>query len=82
MNNSKQDLFDTMASKWPSTLVARTQVKTFSGGIITGKTLANLSLLPSKGEPVPTAIQVGGKIAYDARELADWLRSRSKRRAA
>lgn len=74
MNSSKPDLFDAMVIKWPSAGVSRPQVKPFSGGITTGKTLANLA---SKGEPVPKAIHCGGKTVYDARELADWLRSRS-----
>ncbi len=69
------DDFSLLAEKWPSSIVARTEVKKFTGGILSGKTLANLA---SKGEPVPRPIRVGRKVAYSAKELAQWLSERSK----
>lgn len=74
-NNTKKDPFGKLADHWPSSLVARPEVSRFSGGILSGKTLANMA---SRGEKVPTAIHIGRKVAYDAVELADFLRSRSK----
>lgn len=71
-----QDHFSKLVDHWPSSMVARPEVARFSGGILSGKTLANLS---SRGERVPTAIRVGRKVAYDTQELANWLRNRSKR---
>ena len=68
--------FENLSKKWPSSIVARSEVRTFSGGILSGKTLANLA---SKGLPVPRAIRVGRKVAYSAEELAQWLGERSKR---
>ena len=70
-----QDIFNQMAEKWPSTLVSAPEVKRFSGGLLTGKTLQNLRGL---GRPVPESIKVGNKRAYLASSLADWLRERSE----
>lgn len=66
---------DELVKKWPSAIVAGPEVKKFSGGIITGKTLQNLV---AKGEEVPAAIRIGGKNAYMARPLAEWIASRKK----
>lgn len=70
---SRTDYFGQLVVKWPSAWVARKEVARFTGGVISGKTLANLA---SKGELVPDAIRVGNKVAYDVVELADWLRQR------
>jgi predicted DNA-binding transcriptional regulator AlpA len=71
------DQFERLVTHWPSALVARTEVARFTGGILSGKTLANLA---SRGEKVPPSIRIGQKIAYDATALAEWLRNRSERR--
>ncbi len=75
----QHDVFDLMAEQWSSPLVAAPEVKRFSGGILSGKTLQNLSSL---GQPVPESLKVGNKRAYVAESLADWLRQRSKGGAA
>jgi len=69
------DVFDQMAENWSSPLVAAPEVKRFSGGILSGKTLQNLSSL---GQPVPESLKVGNKRAHVATSLADWLRDRSQ----
>ena len=68
------DIFSELVTKWPSAMVARPEVSRFSGGIISGKTLANLA---ARGEEVPPVVHVGRKAAYRASDLADWLRRRS-----
>lgn len=70
------DVFDQMAEQWSSPLVAAPEVKRFSGGILSGKTLQNLSSL---GQPVPESLKIGNKRAYVAASLADWLRNRSQK---
>ena len=75
----QHDIFDQMAEQWSSPLVAAPEVKRFSGGILSGKTLQNLSSL---GQPVPKSLKVVNKRAYIATSLADWLRQRSKGGAA
>ena len=72
----QHDVFDQMAEQWSSPLVAAPEVKRFSGGILSGKTLQNLSSL---GQPVPESLKVGNKRAYVAVSLADWLRDRSEK---
>ncbi len=79
MNTTPNDIFNQMAQKWPSTLVSATEVKQFSGGILSGKTLQNRSSL---GQSVPESLKVGNKRAYVAESLADWLRQRSEGGAA
>ncbi len=70
---AQHDVFDQMAEQWSSPLVAAPEVKHFSGGILSGKTLQNLSSL---GQPVPESLKVGNKRAYVAVSLASWLRDR------
>jgi hypothetical protein len=65
-----------MVAKWPSHLVARSQVSKFTGFALSGKSLANLE---SRGESGPEKIVIGRKVAYRAEELALWLLSRGKR---
>lgn len=72
----QHDVFDQMAEQWSSPLVAAPEVKRFSGGILSGKTLQNLSSL---GQPVPESLKVGNKRAYVAVSLAEWLRGRSQK---
>lgn len=73
--NTSHDIFDAMAQHWPSAVVTSPKVKDFTGGIITGKTLANHAAL---GHPVPESLKINGKRAYIASSLVDWLRNRSK----
>ena len=74
-----QDVFERMATNWSSTLVAAPEVKRFSGGIVTGKTLQNLASLK---KPVPESLKVNNKRAYVAESLAAWLRQRSQKGGA
>ena len=63
-----------LVGRWPSSLVARSEVRKFSGGILTGRTLANMD---SMGTGPPGAFRIGGKVAYPADRLAEWLDSRA-----
>lgn len=71
------NIYDSMLEKWPSALVAAPEVKKFTGGIMSGKTLANMA---SRGETVPKSVKIGNRRAYIATSLVDWLRERSKDR--
>lgn len=58
-------------SKWPSAVVAQKSVSDFSGGIFTGRYVANLR---SAGKfPVPSFKLKGGQVAFPALELATWI---------
>lgn len=67
--------FEEMAKTWPSGLVARSEVGRFSGGLLNGRTLANLD---SAGMGPPNRIRVGRKIAYPVRDLIRWIAGRAQ----
>lgn len=70
----EQKIFENMAEKWPSAFVARTEVPTFTGGIMSEKYQANLD---SRGLGPDGAIRVGRKVCYPVRQYVEWLAGRS-----
>ena len=69
------DVFNKMADKWPSALVARTEIKKFTGGLIAPATMKNLDSL---GKGPKTRVLSGKKVAYDVDGLIEWLRKYCK----
>jgi len=69
------DRFDQLAERWPSPFVARAEVRRFTGGILSGKSLANMQ---AKGEAVPPAFRCGGKAVYEVAHLVEFLRARAR----
>ncbi len=59
-----------MAEKWPSTMVARSQVSIFTGGAISGKTVANAD---SQGTGPEGRFKVGRQIVYPVDAFISWL---------
>jgi hypothetical protein len=59
-----------LADKWPSSLVARTEIKNFTGGMIASGTLANLE---SMGIGPEGSFKVGKKRVYTVQPLIKWL---------
>ena len=57
---------------WPSSIVARTAVAEFSGGLLDPKTLANHD---SNGEG-PVKCRLGRKVFYQVDDLVSWMESR------
>jgi hypothetical protein len=70
MNN----VFQKMAENWPSQIVARTEIRDFTGGAISEKYIANLD---SVGQG-PPRFRLGRKVVYKTGDLVDWLRGRSE----
>lgn len=68
-------LFQEMAEKWPSSMVARTEIEKFTGGTISEKYLANLD---SAGKGPKGRVRCGRKICYPVKALIFWLESRSQ----
>lgn len=66
--------FRSMAEKWPSSVVARSEVPAFTGGLLSEKYIANLD---SAGLGPACRIRVGKKVAYPVAELIAWLEERS-----
>jgi hypothetical protein len=67
-------IFQEMVDKWPSSLVARTQIKHFTGGLISEKYIANLD---SQGRGPAGRVRIGRKIAYPVNEVIQWLQKRA-----
>lgn len=63
-----------LKKSWPSALVARSEIREFSGGLVSPKTLANLD---SRGVGPRKRFRVGRKICYPIRELIAWLESKT-----
>jgi hypothetical protein len=71
---AKSANLQSLAEKWPSPYVARQEIKTFSGGLISDKYIANLD---SQGAGPSGRIRCGRKVAYEVNSLVDWLQKRS-----
>lgn len=69
-----EHIFQSMADRWPSPIVARTEIERFTGGMISEKYLANLD---SAGKGPAGRVRCGRKIAYPVDALVDWLSARS-----
>jgi hypothetical protein len=74
MSQGKRSDLKSLADKWPSTLVARTEIKRFTGGILNEKTMANLDSLQLGPEG---RIRIGRKICYPIESLIAWLEDRA-----
>ena len=64
------DIFDQMAENWPSMLVARTEIKNFTGGLYSPGYMANHD---SAGTG-PETVKMRRKVAYIKNSLVNWLR--------
>ena len=74
MKSTSNDLFDELGQRWPSAIVARERLSDFTGGLISGKYMANLDC---KGEG-PPRLKIGRKIAYPTKSLIVWIRNRAE----
>ena len=71
----EKDIFSEMAARWPSEIVSRGRLEEFSGGLINGRTMANIDSDPDVKSP--PRIRFGRKIGYPVVPLTDWMRERS-----
>jgi hypothetical protein len=72
-NHPKESAIKTIraaADKWPSSLVARSQMKSFSGGLYSPGTMANAD---SEGTGPKGAFCIGRKKVYPVESLCEWL---------
>ena len=70
------DIFDQMGRNWGSEIVARTEIRKFTGGMISSKYMANLDSQKSG----PDRVKIGRKTGYPIsgeNGLVNWLRARS-----
>nr|WP_320050621.1 hypothetical protein [uncultured Desulfuromonas sp.] len=59
-----------LVDRWPSGLVARRDVGTFSGGLLNAKTLANRD---SAGTGPRVRITIGRRVCYPVESLVEWM---------
>jgi hypothetical protein len=62
-----------LKNKWPSAIVARSQVQFFTGGAVKGSTIANLDSL---GEGPPEVVRIGRAVGYPVDSFISWLEQR------
>ena len=74
INKQDKSVFQEMAARWPSLIVARTEVERFTGGVVTEKYIANLD---SRGKGPSDRVRIGRKIAYPVSSFVNCLESRS-----
>jgi len=70
-----QTIFQEMAEKWKSPIVARTEINVFSGGLLNEKTLANYDCA---GIGPAGRFRCGRKVVYKTAEMLKWLEARSE----
>lgn len=61
------------ATKWPTSFVARSEVKLFTGGLYSSGFLANCD---SQGIGPEGAFKIGRQVAYPVDAMTDWLVSK------
>ena len=71
----KHDVFNDMVARWPSSIVARAEVKNFTGGGISPKTIANAD---SEGNGPATRLLIGRRVCYPVSDLVEWLRKNAR----
>ncbi len=71
-----KDIFQAMAEKWPSAIVARTEMRDFSGGAVSAKLLANADC---EGTGPKGRFCIGRKVCYSVENAIDWLRARASK---
>ena len=67
--------FKSLKEKWPSAIVAREEIRNFTGGAMTEKYLANLD--SQKAGP-DERVRIGHKVCYPVDSLIKWLEKRSE----
>ncbi|MCI5209016.1 MAG: hypothetical protein D3910_09510 [Candidatus Electrothrix sp. ATG2] len=63
-----------LAKKWTSTIVARQELKEFSGGALNARTMANYD---SQGTGINGRFTIGKKVVYPVDEAIAWMEARA-----
>ena len=69
------NLLAEMADKWPSQIIARTEVEKFTGGLISERYISNLD---SAGLGPKGRFRSGRKVCYPVANFIEWLEKRSE----
>ena len=75
--SKKSKFIESLVNHWPSALVSQKKIEKFTGGVLTGRTMANLHSLAKRGAyegpPLPQKICIGNRVAYRAEDVALFL---------
>lgn len=72
-NSSTLDILKAGWQAWPAPIIARSEIGTFTGGLIAPRSLANLDSLrkgPSR------KVKLGRSVGYEKAALIEWLTAR------
>lgn len=69
-----ETVFQEMIDRWPSPIVARTEIEVFTGGMMNEKYQANLD---SAGKG-PESFRSGRKVFYHVKTYVEWFSKRSE----
>ena len=70
--NLLHETIDLMAERWPSSVVARKSVGEFTGGLLSGKTIANYEWRNDG----PPKVKMGRLVAYPVSTFIEWLKEK------
>ena len=73
------DALDTMADKWPSTVVSRQEIHKLTGGILHGRTLANKESRENE-DSIPR-FRMGKKVFYQVEDVIKYLKRETSKGA-
>lgn len=66
--------FGDLARKWPSAVVARSEISRFSGGALSPGYLANLD----SAKIGPPRVRIGRRVVYPVNQLVEWMEARAE----
>jgi hypothetical protein len=70
----KNEFFGEVLNKWPSAIVARTEIPKLTGGAVAAGTVANAD---SRGEGPKGRFYIGKRVCYPVVSVIEWLESKS-----
>lgn len=70
---TSENFIEALLKAWNAPFVARSETKQFTGGALSGRTVANAE---SAGDPVEGRITIGRQIAYPTQQYAEWIARR------
>ena len=70
-----EKVFEELAAKWPSAIIARAEVGKMTGGGISSKSMANYDCL---GTGPKDRFMMGRRVCYSLPSFIEWLRMHSK----
>lgn len=72
-HTAAQPDWEAMKKHWPSTIVSRSRIGDFTGGVLSPGRMANLDCM---GEGPPSYYGINRKVFYQVDELIDWMHGR------